>query len=110
VYSAHTSAESYGHFAYLQSGHSGSLVLSAALKQLGEALIGTWRLTDGPEGEIRFEWADGWFFLIQHVYIQVLGRRIKGTEIIGHLHRVGEAPTDEIWTRFYSLRDGLTLD
>jgi hypothetical protein len=83
---------------------------SAALKRMGETLLGTWKLTGGAEGEIRYEWAEGGFFLIQHVDLKVFGRRIKGVEIVGHLHRVGEEPSAEIWTRFYSFCDGLTLD
>ena len=40
----------------------------------------------------------------------MFGRQIKGIEMIGHLHRAGEKPSEEIWTRFYSFSDGLTLD
>lgn len=73
-------------------------------------LVGTWQLSGGAEGVIRYEWMEGGRFLLQHVSLQVLGRQIKGMEVIGHLHRVGEQPSDEIWTRFYSFLDGLTLD
>lgn len=83
---------------------------SPALKRLGETLLGTWRLAGGAEGEIRYEWAEGGFFLIQHVDLKAFGRTIKGIEMIGHLHRVGEKPSEEVWTRFYSFSDGLTLD
>src|SRR5205085_8043911 len=48
--------------------------------------------------------------LIQHVDLRVLGRQIKGIELLGHLHRVNESQSEEIWTRFYSFFDGLTLD
>ena len=83
---------------------------SSALRRLGDVLLGTWRLTGGAEGTIRFEWLEGGHFLIQHIDLKVLGRQIKGIEVLGHLHRVNEPPTDEIWTRFYSFHDGLTLD
>jgi hypothetical protein len=83
---------------------------STALGRLGEKLIGTWKLTGGAEGTIRFEWLEGGHFLIQHVDLRVLGRQIKGIELLGHLHRVNEPPSEEIWTRFYSFFDGLTLD
>lgn len=83
---------------------------SPALQRMGETLLGEWKLTGGAEGEIRYEWAEGGFFLIQHVNLTAFGRRIRGIEIIGHLHRVGEDPSEEIWTRFYSFGDGLTLD
>jgi len=63
---------------------------SAAMRRLGATLVGKWRLTGGAEGEIRCEWAEGEFFLIQHVNLRAFGRNIKGIEMIGHLHRVGE--------------------
>jgi hypothetical protein len=84
---------------------------SAALQRLGDLLVGTWKLTGGAEGEIKFEWMDGGFFLIQHFDLLMFhGGRVKGVEVIGHLHRVGEKPSKEIWTRVYSALDGLTLD
>ena len=83
---------------------------STALTRLGDKLLGTWRLTGGAEGTIQFEWLEGGHFLIQHVDLRVLGRQIKGIEVLGHLHRVNEPPSNEIWTRFYSFLDGLTLD
>jgi hypothetical protein len=83
---------------------------SAALKCIGDALAGTWQLSGGAEGVIRYEWAEGGRFLIQHVDVKVFGRQIKGIEMIGHLHRVGEPPSEEVWSRFYSQLDGLTLD
>jgi len=83
---------------------------SAALKSLGDLLVGTWQLSGGAEGTIRYEWMEGARFLIQHIDLKAFGRQIKGIEVIGHLHRVGEQPSDEVWTRFYSLLDGLTLD
>jgi hypothetical protein len=83
---------------------------SPALEHLGDKLVGTWKLTGGAEGTIRFEWQEGGHFLFQHIDLTVLGRHIKGVEVIGHLHRVSEEPSAEIWTRFYSFLDGLTLD
>ncbi|MFY9905540.1 MAG: hypothetical protein WBX02_00945 [Terriglobales bacterium] len=83
---------------------------SAALKRIGDALAGTWKLSSGIEGVIRYEWTEGGRFLIQHVDLMAFGRRIKGIEIIGNLHRIGEQPSEDVWTRFYSFLDGLTLD
>jgi hypothetical protein len=83
---------------------------SAALNRIGEKLVGAWKLSGGAEGEIRYERIEGGFFLIQHVDLKVLGRNIRGIEMIGHLHRVNEEPSEEVWTRFYSFGDGLTLD
>jgi hypothetical protein len=82
----------------------------AALKCLGDALVGTWKLRGGAEGVIRYEWIEGGRFLIQHVDLTALGKQIKGIEVIGHLHRIGEPPSQDVWTRFYSALDGLTLD
>jgi hypothetical protein len=79
-----------------------------------DKLVGTWKLSGDVEGQIKFEWAEGGFFLIQHVDLkspsQYGGRRILGTEVIGHLQRVNEEPTSDIKSRFYSYLDGLTLD
>ena len=61
-------------------------------------------------GEIRYEWSEGGYFLIQRVDLTHDGREIKGVEFIGHLHRLGEDPEAEIRTRFFSFLDGLTLD
>jgi hypothetical protein len=83
---------------------------SPALQRIGEIFVGTWSLSGGAKGTTRFEWAEGGLFLIQHVDLTVFGRNIKGVEMIGHLHRAGEDPSDDIWTRFYSFGDGLTLD
>ncbi len=83
---------------------------SAALKLIGDALVGKWKLSGGVEGEIRYEWMDGGRFLIQHVDLKAFGRQIKGIEIIGNLQRLGEQPSEDVWTRFYSGLDGLTLD
>jgi hypothetical protein len=91
------------------NGSTASPTPSPALKGLGDALVGTWRLSGGAEGQIRYEWMEGGLFLIQRVDI-VVGGPHKGVEILGHLHRIGEEPSQEIWTRFYSFLDGLTLD
>jgi len=54
-------------------------------------MVGTWELKgreSGPVGEIRgrptFEWMEGGFYLVQHVDIDYIGRRIVGTEYIGY--------------------------
>jgi hypothetical protein len=83
---------------------------SAALRRIGDALVGTWKLSGGAEGVIRYEWMEGGRFLVQHIDLKVFGRQIKGIEVIGNLHRVGEQPSEDVWTRFYSFLDGLTLD
>ncbi len=83
---------------------------SAALKSIGDALVGSWKLSGGAAGIVRFEWTEGRRFLIQHVDLTAFGRQIKGIEIIGKLHRVGGPPSEDVWSRFYSFLDRLTLD
>lgn len=83
---------------------------SALLAQLAGLLAGRWRLAGEAQGEIRFERAAGGFFLIQHVDLRVFGKQVRGMEVIGNLRRLNEAPSDQVWTRFYSFTDGLTLD
>jgi len=73
-------------------------------------LVGTWKISGGAKGLIRFEWMNGGFFLIQHVDLEYSGRKIAGIEMIGHQHRAGEPPGPDICSRFYSFFDGLTLD
>ena len=82
---------------------------SASLKELGDRLVGTSRLSGGVEGTSRFEWMEGGHFLIQRVDLEQNGLRIKGIEIIGHLRPLGEPPSEEIRLRFYD-NHGNTLD
>jgi hypothetical protein len=82
---------------------------SPDLKSL-DKLVGTWSVSGGAHGQIRFEWLEGGFFLIQHFDLVHDGRRIKGIEIIGYQQRIREEPSREIRTRVYSFLDGLTLD
>lgn len=79
------------------------------LKSL-DKLVGTWQISGEAQGQIRYEWMEGGFFLVQHVDLEHSGRTIKGIEMIGHLHGFGEAPGSDIRSRFYSFLDGLTLD
>ena len=83
---------------------------SEAMKNLAEVLLGRWKITGDAHGETRYESADGGHFLLQHVHLDYAGRRIEGMEVLGHLHPIEQAPTAEVWTRFYSYLDGLTLD
>ena len=75
-----------------------------------ERLVGTWKVTGEAQGEIRYEWMEGGFFLVQHFDLVHGGRPIKGMEVIGHLQLFGEDPTPDIRTRVYSYLDGMTLD
>ena len=79
------------------------------LKSL-DRLVGTWKVSGDAQGQVRYEWMEGGFFLVQHFDFEHGGRKIKGIEVIGHLQRLGEEPGKEIRTRVYSFLDGLTLD
>jgi len=83
--------------------------LNRGLQSL-DPLLGTWKISGGAQGQIRFERVEGGFFLLQHVDLEYGGRKIKGMEVIGHLQFPGEQPTADIHSRFYSFYDGLTLD
>jgi hypothetical protein len=82
---------------------------SAELRELGKRLVGKAQLSGGVEGTSRFEWMEGGYFLIQHLELVQHGRAIKGIEVIGHLRPFGEAPSEEIRSRFYD-NQGNTLD
>ncbi len=72
-------------------------------------LVGTWDVAGGAHGRTTYEWMEGGFFLIQHVDLENDGHQIKGIEIIGHLQPFGQAPSAEIWSRYYD-NMGNTLD
>ncbi len=76
-----------------------------------DRLVGTWKVS-GPDidGQVRFEWMEGGFFMVQHVDFVHGGRKIKGIEIIGHFQPFGEQTSKDIKSRFYSFLDGMTLD
>ena len=79
------------------------------LKSL-DRLVGTWQVSGEAQGQIRYEWEEGGFFLVQHFDLDHGGHMIKGIEVIGHLQGLGEEPGADIRTRVYSFLDGLTLD
>lgn len=72
------------------------------LKSL-EKLVGTWHVS-GPDikGQVRFEWMEGGFFLLQHVDLDHSGRHIKGIEIIGYQLPFGaEQPSEHIKSHWF---------
>jgi hypothetical protein len=75
-----------------------------------DRLIGTWKQSGELDGEIRYEWAPGGFFLLQYVDFTHGENQIKGVEIIGHEFKFGAEPSPEIKSRFYSYLDGMTID
>lgn len=74
-----------------------------------EKLLGTWRVSGGAEGTVRYEWLPGGFFLLQHIELTQYGQEIKGIEVIGHEQRFGEAPSEAIKSRYYDSQ-GNTFD
>ncbi|GBF07303.1 hypothetical protein DAERI_130133 [Deinococcus aerius] len=75
-----------------------------------DRLVGTWQVFGDATGEVRYEWLQGGFFLMQHFDLMHDGRPIRGIEIIGHLYPFGGEPSADIHTRVYSYTDGMTLD
>jgi len=82
---------------------------SPDLKSL-DRLVGTWIVSGEAQGEIRYEWKEGGFFLVQDFDLVHGGRKIKGIEVIGHEQTFGEEQSEDIKSRVYSFLDGLTLD
>lgn len=79
------------------------------LKRL-DTLVGTWAMSGEVHGTVTYAWMDGGCFLIHHVNLeQQDGQHTKGMEMMGHLHRDGEAPRTAIHSRSYA-RTGETLD
>ncbi|HEY9375537.1 MAG TPA: hypothetical protein VIQ02_00395, partial [Jiangellaceae bacterium] len=81
---------------------------AADVKSL-DRLVGTWNVTGGAQGQVRYEWLDGGFFLVQHVDLEQDGQQIKGIEVIGHERPFGGEPSADIRSRFYG-NMGDTLD
>ncbi|GGO77544.1 hypothetical protein [Nonomuraea cavernae] len=73
---------------------------SAELKAL-ERLVGTWAVTGGAEGTVRYEWMPGRFFLLQHVELSQFGQPVTGLEVIGNLRPFGEPVGADVVSRFY---------
>jgi hypothetical protein len=75
-----------------------------------DRLVGTWKVTGGAEGTVRYRWLDGGFFLIQDVNLEQYGEGITGMEVIGRERPFGaDKPSEEIKSRFYG-KGGETLD
>ena len=74
-----------------------------------DRLVGRWRVSGEAQGELRYEWMNGGYFLIQHIDLTQSGLPNRGIEIIGHEQRFMEAPSPEIKSRYYG-SDGATYD
>ncbi|MFD0900389.1 hypothetical protein [Actinomadura sediminis] len=73
---------------------------SPELKAL-DRLVGTWRVTGGAEGTVRYEWMPGRFFLVQHVELTQFGEPVTGMEVIGNLRPFGEPAGTDVVSRYY---------
>ncbi|MCF6470836.1 hypothetical protein FAF44_20920 [Nonomuraea sp. MG754425] len=74
-----------------------------------DRLVGTWAVTGGAEGTVRYEWMPGGFFLLQHVELTQFDQPITGLEVIGNLRSFGEPAGADVASRFYD-STGNTLD
>ncbi|CAM5589458.1 hypothetical protein AB0H45_08210 [Streptomyces atroolivaceus] len=81
---------------------------SAELKAL-DRLVGTWAVTGGAEGTVRYEWMPGRFFLSQHVELTQFGEPVNGLELIGNLRPFGEPAGADVVSRYYD-SNGNTFD
>jgi hypothetical protein len=81
---------------------------TAALRAL-DRLVGTWQVTGGAEGTVRYEWMEGGYFLLQHVELSQYGQKVKGLEVIGNLHPFGEPVGADVVSRYYDTT-GNTFD
>lgn len=81
---------------------------SEGLSQL-DRLAGEWELSGDTTGTTSYEWMEGGFFLVQKLDMQLFGRRVRVTEIIGHLKPFGQQASTDIHSRAYDA-DGNTFD
>ncbi|WP_254392543.1 hypothetical protein [Streptomyces buecherae] len=72
-------------------------------------LVGTWKVTGGVAGTVRYEWLTGGFFLVQHVDLVQFGEPVTGMEVIGNLRPYGEPTGADVASRYYDSR-GNTFD
>ena len=66
-----------------------------------DRLVGTWEVTGGAEGTVRYEWMPGGYFLLQHVDLTQFGQPATGMEVIGNLRPFGEPAGKDVVSRYY---------
>lgn len=71
-----------------------------------DPLVGTWTVTGEADGTVTYEWAEGGFFLLQHVELD----GTRGLEVIGHERPYGQPPSRDIRSRYFGFAEGETLD
>jgi hypothetical protein len=75
---------------------------SADLKELGDRLVGTWKVSGEAEGETTWEWMEGGFFLVQRGWVRREGVEQIYVQIIGHDRMPGSEPAEAITGRLYT--------
>ena len=76
-----------------------------------ERLVGRWSIEGQARGQTEWRWAEGKRFLLQDFdLVTPVGHYHKGLEVVGHLQKINDAPSREIWSRAYHFDNGLTLD
>lgn len=73
---------------------------SVDLRRL-DRLVGTWQVTGGANGTVRFEWLEGGFFLMQRFDFVHGDHRVKGIELIGHLQSYNAPRSEDVRSRIY---------
>ncbi len=66
-----------------------------------DRLVGTWTVTGGVEGTVRYEWMTGGYFMLQHVDLTQFGEPVTGIEVIGNLRPFGEPTGSDVVSRYY---------
>jgi hypothetical protein len=75
-----------------------------------DRLVGTWTISGEARGEVKYEWLEGRFFLVQHVELEQFGQTNKGIEIIGFERPFGaDRPSEDIKSRYFD-NQGNTFD
>lgn len=74
-----------------------------------DRLVGTWDVTGGAVGEVRYEWLVGEHFLMQHFTLTQDGQQHQGIELIGYEQAFGQPQGDKLKARVYD-NHGNTLD
>lgn len=67
-----------------------------------DRLVGTWKISEGAAGQLRYEWLEGGFFLVAHGDFEQGGRRTKHIELIGYDHEIGAQPAGVMTSRLYT--------
>jgi hypothetical protein len=75
---------------------------SADVKELGDRLVGTWKVSGEAEGETTWAWMEGGFFLVQRGWVRREGMEQMYVQIIGHDRMPGSEPADAISGRLYT--------